>query len=393
MTILAHRIRLQPRARQESWLVEQSGYQRWCWNQMLARFKQGLANGIWWDSYTLERELRRQRPGWTGDRWSNGITQAARSLDRAVIAWQSKSNPARFPRFHRKRDRVSCSFPGDTVQTDQRRVRIPKLGWVRMRESLRLDGRLCQVAVTREAGSWWVSFVVNTQTKPEPPTGEHVVGVDVGLRSLAVTSDGVVFENPRPLAHALNELQKVNRSISRSVRCHGRGASNRRRRLYRSRARLYGRVGNIRKNAHRQLASAIAKTADTVCVESLNVSGMLKNHKLSRAVSDAGLSKLLSEIAWQCEKRGIRLVEAGQWEPSTRTCSTCGNVKDEMTLGEREYRCAECGLVMDRDLNSAMNLKRVGTTALRGGHGKTRHSEHRPEKRESGAAMPVGVYV
>ena len=361
---------------------------------MLARFKQGMANGIWWDSGTLEKELRRQRPEWTGERWSNGITQSARSLDRAVTAWVSKSNPARFPRFHKKRDRVSCSFPCESVQTDSRRVRVPKLGWVRMRESLRLDGKVCLATVTREAGRWWVSVVVDTQTKPEPRTGDHVVGVDVGLRSLAVTSDGVVFENPRPLAHALNELRKVNRAISRSVKCHGKRASNRRRRLYRSRARLYGRVSDIRRNTHRQLASSIAKTADAVCVESLNVSGMLKNRRLSRAVSDAGLSMLLSEIAWQCRKRGVRLVEADRWEPTTKRCSACGHVKDEMALGEREYRCASCGLVMDRDLNAAMNLKRVGTTAPPGGPGKTRSGEHRPEKRESGAAMPAaGVQV
>ena len=130
---------------------------------MLARFKQGLANGIWWDTLTLERELRLQRPEWTQERWSNGITQAARGLDRAIRAWQSKTNPARFPRFHRKRERVSCSFPGESVRTEGRRVRRPKLGWVRMREILRLDGRLCQVTVTWEPGRWWVSFVVDTQ--------------------------------------------------------------------------------------------------------------------------------------------------------------------------------------------------------------------------------------
>ena len=110
-------------------------------------------------------------------------------------------------------------------------------------------------------------------------------------------------------------------------------------------------------------------------------------------MTDAGLSGLLGEIAWQCEKRGVRLVEADQWEPTTKTCSACGHVKDSMALGQREYRCAVCGLAMDRDFNAAMNLKRVGTTALRGDHGKTCQGEHRSEKRESGSPRRAGVQV
>ena len=393
MTILAHRILRQPRPHQGAWLIEQAGYQRWCYNQMLARFRQGLDNGIWWDVNTLQRELRRQRPEWTAERWSNGINEAARDLDRAISAWTSRANPARFPRFHRKRDRLSCSFSNAGVRTDGRRVRIPKLGWVRMRESLRLDGKLCRATVVREAGRWWVSLVVDTRTTPEPRCGDHVVGVDVGLRSLAVTSDGAVYENPRPLAVTLNDLRKLNKAISRSVKCHGRVPSNRRRTLYRRRSRLYERIGNIRQNTHRQTASAIAKSAADVCVETLNVSGMLKNRRLARAVSDAGISGLLAEIAWQCRKRGVRLVRAGRWEPSTRTCSGCGNVIGVMTLGQRWYRCEACGLSMDRDLNAAMNLKRVGATALRGDHGKTRHGEHGSVKRESGPLRRTGVRV
>ena len=233
MTILAHRILLQPRPRQGARLIEQAGYQRWCHNQMLARFRQGLANGIWWDVNTLQRELRRQRPEWTAERWSNGINEAARDLDRAISAWTSRANPARFPRFHRKRDRLSCSFSNAGVRADGRRVRIPKLGWVRMREPLRLDGKLCRATVVREAGRWWVSLVVDTRTTPEPRCGDHVVGVDVGPRSLAVTSDGAVYENPRPLAVTLNDLRKLNRAISRSVKCHGRVPSNRRGRVCR----------------------------------------------------------------------------------------------------------------------------------------------------------------
>ena len=123
---------------------------------------------------------------------------------------------------------------------------------------------------------------------------------------------------------------------------------------------------NARQDAHRQVASAIVKAADVVCVETLNVEGMVKNRRLARAVSDVGLGNLLREIAWQCEKRGVRLIEVNQWYKSSKTCSRCGAVKSKLTLSEREYVCGECGLIVDRDLNAALNLQGQGLSLMHG---------------------------
>lgn len=195
MTIISHRTPLQPRPKQATWLVEQADYQRWRYNQMVGMYDCGRANGILWDSNTLEKDLRVVRPDWARDRWANGLTMASQQLRRALNAYYSPTNPAGRPRPRRRKDRISCAFPFAVVRVEGRRVRVPKLGWVRMREPVRFDGRLCGlVTVTRRSGRWWVSFTVDTQAEPTPKDGDHVVGVDVGLLHLAVTSDGQVFE-------------------------------------------------------------------------------------------------------------------------------------------------------------------------------------------------------
>ena len=366
--ILTHKILLQPRTRQADWLTEQCGYERWCYNQMLSQFKQGLDNGIWWDKYTLAYDLRRNKPDWTAGRWAKASEQARDRLDAAIRNWLNPDMPNAFPRFRRKAIHMTCSFFADFVRLGRRRIRIPKLGWVRMRESLRFDGKLVgNAAVTYDGRRWWVSLTVDTGVEPGLSEGEAVVGVDVGIRTMAVTSDGVEYSNPKPLASALSELRSINKAIARSVSTHGRNrTSNRRNRLYALRRRMYERIANIRRNAHRQAASAIVKTADVVCVETLNVRGMVKNKRLALALSDVGLGDFLREIAWQCSKRGVRLIEADQWYPSSKTCSGCGAMKRRLMLSEREYVCGGCGLVIDRDRNAATNLETAAFRLMRG---------------------------
>ena len=368
MTLIkSHKILLQPRSRQKMWLEAQCHYQRWCWNRLLFQFKQGLDNGIFWDKNALRYDLLQTRPEWTQDRWQNAYNEAGDHLDGAIKAWLDSGQDNESPKYHRRKHELSCSFPGIHIRLDGRKIRIPKLGWVRMREPLRLHGRVLTVSIKWEADRWWVSLNVDTGVEPELCQGGSVVGVDVGIKTMAVTSNGDQFENPKPLSQTLNYLRFLNKAIARSRKVHGKSNhSNRRERLYQQRRKLYERIDNLRQNAHRQAASAIVKQADAVVVESLNVKGMVRNKKLSRALSDVALGGLLQEIAWQCKKHGVKLIEADRFFPSSKTCSGCGAIKSELTLSEREYACGQCGLIVDRDLNAAMNLRRLGINLIRG---------------------------
>ena len=129
-------------------------------------------------------------------------------------------------------------------------------------------------------------------------------------------------------------------------------------------AKTHHRVADVRNDAHHKATSAIAKLAGTVCVESLNVSGMVKNRRLARAVSDAGMGGFLTKLAYKCPWQGARLVEADRWYPSSKTCSGCGAVKEVLLLSEREYVCTACGLVKDRDWNAALNLKQYAAESF-----------------------------
>ena len=236
MTILSHKILLQPKPQQEKWLIEQCGYERWCYNQMLTSFKRGLSNGIWWDKFTLDKDLRHNKPEWANPRYANGLTVARDNLSSAIRAWlNDKQKSNRFPTFKSKKDKIACHFEVNaSVKVKHRSIKLPKLGWVRMRNPLRFDGKLVgNASISYDGRRWWISLTVDTQTEPQIKEGDNVIGVDVGIKSMAFTSDGVSYENPTPLKENLLQLRKIDKSISRSKNTHGHNKhSNRRDKLY-----------------------------------------------------------------------------------------------------------------------------------------------------------------
>ena len=230
-----------------------------------------------------------------------------------------------------------------------------------MRENLRYEGKIRKITVSRTAKGWQIAISVEMPDETPPAADGATVGVDVGIRNLAFVSDGRFYPNPQPLKNALSELRRVDKAIARSRNIHGRAKFSRRRsRLYHKRRLLHERIANIRQTNHRAVAADIAKSAGRVVVESLNVVGIMKN--LGRSAADSALGGLLREIAWQCEKRGVELVEANQWFPSSKTCSRCG-MKNDLHRGARTFRCENCGYRADRDANAAMNLKNCNRLA------------------------------
>ena len=205
---------------------------------------------------------------------------------------------------------------GQIKWVDQRHVRLPKVRVIAMAEAL------------PEAG--WVKEVhCDGRDLPEAPGAREIVGVDVGVKTLAVTSSGDAYENPRPYAETERKLRRVNKAIARSIKLNPNVRTKRRKRLCGPRARLQARQSNQRRTHHRQVASAIAKSAGVVVVKSLNVSGLMRNRRLAKALSDAGMGGFLAELDWQCAKRGVRLVKAGRMFPSTQLCARCGERPDE----------------------------------------------------------------
>ena len=251
---------------------------------------------------------------------------------------------------------------GQVKMLGQRHIRVPRIGVITLAEALPEPGWVKEVHCVREGGKWYAVLVYeNGRDLPDAQGAGEVIGVDVGVKTLAMTSNGEAYENPKWYARTERQLRRVNKAIARSRNLNPNVATKRRGRLYAKRARLLSKQSNQRKTHHRQVASAIAKSAGVVVVEeTLNVAGLLRNRRLAKAMSDAGMGGFLAELGWQCAKRGVRLVKAGRMFPSTQLCARCGERPDErLELSVRTYRCEHCSWVCDRDHNAALNLKNV----------------------------------
>jgi putative transposase len=231
--------------------------------------------------------------------------------------------------------------------------KYPDLGSIRSKEFVSFNGRIINATVSRTAyDKWFISFTVEQEVAdPEPPSG-GAVGVDLGLTHLAILSDGRKFDNPKPLKRALRTLKRYQRAFSRKVK-----GSNRREKAKRKVARLHWRVVNRRKDHLHKLTTHLTDDYSVVVIENLNVSGMMKNRKLSKAIADVGWYEFRRQLEYKAKWKGAEVEVAPRFFPSTKLCSSCGKKKDGMTLSDRVYRCDNCGLVMDRDVNAAKNLE------------------------------------
>ena len=188
-----------------------------------------------------------------------------------------------------------------------------------MVEELRFRGSIREVTINRTAGTWFACFCVEDGQTPPSVKDGPTIGVDVGVGTMAVCSDGTKVENPKALARGLKRLRRLDKAIARSRNVHGRSShSNRRERLYARRRRLHARVVNVRNDNHHKATTAIAKSCGRVVVETLNVSGMMRNRRLARAIADAGMSGFLTKLEYKCVWYGAEYLKADRWYPSSK---------------------------------------------------------------------------
>ena len=232
------------------------------------------------------------------------------------------------------------------------------------------DARVLRMTVSQRAGRWFAALTVERDDNPmtKPPKG-GAIGIDLGVKTLATLSDGTVIENPRCLASSERRLKRAQKALSRKT-----VGSNRRAKARVKVARLHAHVANQRIDAMHKATTWLAETYSDISIEDLNVAGMVKNHRLAKAVSDAAFGEFRRQLEYKTARTGATLHVINRWYPSSKTCSACGTVKAKLSLSERVYRCDACGLSMDRDLNAAVNILVAGsapeTLNARGGTGR-----------------------
>ncbi|MBV1856337.1 IS607 family element RNA-guided endonuclease TnpB [Catellatospora tritici] len=410
VVVQAYRFALDPTPAQDRDLHRHAGAGRFAFNWALATVRTNLGQRAAERTYGLTDAQLTPAQGWTlpalrrawntakpqvAPWWSQCSKEAYNTgldgLARALGNWSASRSGRRagprvgFARFRSRRRVVpSVRFTTGTIRVEDTRhhVTLPRLGRIRTHESTRKlarrlhagTARILSATVRLTSGRWHVSFTVEvTRTTRTPVHPQRTVGVDVGIANLAVLSTGQVVPNPRHLAAASERLRGAARTLSRRQgpdRRTGQQPSRRWRRAKTCLARAHARVANLRADGLHKLTTTLAATYGTVIVEDLNISGMMANRRLARHIADAGWATLHRQLQYKTAWNGGREVVADRWFASSKTCSSCGAVRLKLPLRERTYHCEHCGLILDRDLNAAINLKqyvvRSGRETLNG---------------------------
>ena len=265
--------------------------------------------------------------------------------------------------------------PG-TFEVVENRIRLPKIGWLRLREALRFSGRALSATVSREADRWFVSVPVEIEL-PEPVCeNQATVGIDLGISTAATLSSSEKLPGPKALSTSLRKLRRFSRRHSRKQK----GSSNRRKSA-RQLARLHARIAHVRKDWLHKLTTRLCRENGTLAVEDLNVRGMMANEKLARHIADIGMHEFRRQLEYKSKLRGVELVIVDRWYPSSKLCSTCGHKAASMPLCLRSWICPSCGATHDRDINAAENLRRYALN-YRKLDGKLRLSDTMPASKE-----------
>lgn len=365
---LSHKICLDPTFKQANYFARACGVSRFVWNWALNEWQRQ------YESYQSNPGLK--KPGGlelkknlnkikaTDYPWMYEVTKYASQQPFIFLQGAFSrffKGQAHYPQFKKKGVHDSFYIGNDHIQVKGRQIRIPKLGWVRMREALRFSGRVISATVSRTADRWFVSLNVELNEPRTIYENQINCGVDLGITKLATIYNGESYtevDGPKPLKKLLQKLKRCSKRLSAKQK-----SSNNRNKARLKLARLHARIHNIRQDSLHKLTTDLARYHKAIVIENLNVKGMLKNHCLARSIADMGFYEFKRQLEYKTKLYGSHLKLADRWYASTKMCSNCGEKKESMSLADRKYKCAHCGLELDRDQNAAKNLFSTASSA------------------------------
>lgn len=276
------------------------------------------------------------------------------ALKHLADAWKDCfSKKKKRPKFKKKGRNDSFTLDG-SIRVDHFKIQVPQIGCLKTYERLPQGIIPKSVTISRQAERWFISFRIETEIK-ETIKKVEIVGIDLGVKSLATLSTGEVFEGTKSYRKLEKKLAKLQRIVSRREL-----KSNNWYKAQQKVARLHKRIADIRKDTLHKLTTDLTKNHSRICLEDLKVSGMMANHKLAKSIADMGFREFRRQLDYKCQLYGSELLVVDRWFPSSKTCSNCGAIKESLSLGERVYQCDSCSFVCDRDLNASLNLEKIG---------------------------------
>jgi putative transposase len=374
--IKGFKIRLFPTKSQEELMWKHIHASRFIYNYMLALQNERYANGekhlSAFDMHKLLSPLKKQEEfAWLKDVASTMLRRSCADLADAFTAFFKKIS--RHPKFKsRKRSKTNYPTREDRLYFEDGFAQIEKLGKVRYKTDFDLPQghghKFSNPRVSYKNGKWMLSFCIECESQA-PELNDFSMGIDLGVKDLATVAygdDSVVFHNINK-SHTVRTIKRnirlLQRRISRKYEKNKQGnkfvKTRNIERLEERLRRMYARLANIRNNyIHQTTHALVSLLPKKVVMEDLNVTGMMKNRHLSKAVAEQCFYEFIRQMQYKCAWNGIEFVQANRFYPSSKTCSCCGSIKKDLKLSDRTYRCSECGSVIDRDLNAAINLTR-----------------------------------
>jgi putative transposase len=366
--IKSYKVRLEPNNGQQTIFRQYSGAARWVYNWVLTEEKKYYEEtGKFLAEFDLGKrltDLKKQRE----HEWLSGISRqtiifAARDAANAYRSFFKKR--AKYPRFKSRKNAKQAFYSRyDKIKIANGFVKMERIGRVRLSEKDHIpQGKYSNPRVTFDGLHWYLSIGVEVEPKNNKLTNV-AIGIDLGLKELAIISDGAIIPNINKtlkMKRLEQRKKKLQRKISKKYIKNKKGVcyvkTSNIKKLEKKVKKLCKKIANIRIDFIHKATTEIARTKPSrVVMEDLNVKGMMKNHKLAKSIQDQTLSEFKRQMKYKCQWSGIELIEADRWYPSSKTCSGCGHIKPRLSLSERVYKCEHCGLVIDRDLNAAINL-------------------------------------
>lgn len=353
------RYRIYPNKEQEQQLNQMLGNARFVYNWALdRRIKEYQSEKKSISAFTLMTELTQLKKNpeyeWLKLSVAQSLQQSIVNMDKAFTRFFKQKKG--FPKFKSKHKGThSVGFPQNTkVDFENNKVSVNKIGWIKTKISRTFDGKIKTATIEKKpTGKFFVSITVelpDVKVKQKPISKVNAVGIDTGIKTFATLSDGTEIENPKHLKNSIQRLKVLQRRASKKQK----GSSNRKKANLKV-ALLHEKISNQRLDFLHKTTTAIAKQYDTVACENLNISGMMRNHKLAQSIADLGLGRFYTLLEYKMQEQGGNYLEIGRFEPSSKMCG-CGVINKELKLSDRIWTCKSCGSINDRDGLAAKNI-------------------------------------
>ena len=394
MLSISHKIELVPNNKQKTYFRKAFGCARLAYNWGIAEWQRRYKEGekcSWMDLQKAYTAIRGKEYPFSYEVSKFASMEPFRNLGKAYKKFfeDLKIGIISYPQFKRKKDNKGSFYFSVVKLSDtntnskvfkkmthnerlkRQYLKVPNLGCVKMTRRVRFDGKINGVVISQEGNKYFASFSMLITEDEYKRTHPHVacnrkedsLGIDVGIKSALVLSDGISVDSPKPLKNNLRKIKRLSRQLDKRThartkqeRLSGVNKSNNYRKLSLKLANAQRRVANIRRDFTQKVTTILTTQYGQIAVEDLNVKGMVKNHRLAQSVSDVAFGELLRQIEYKSAYNGVTVKKADRFYPSSKTCSVCGNVKHDLKLKDRTYRCDKCGSVIDRDYNASLNL-------------------------------------